>query len=758
MKEKSLNEINNNSLFNLDKLQNKFIDRDKLSLFANDVRLGINNYFLFQNFFYFKWPYWLHNSYSVKSKTFNPINPFILLNNNNRDWISFSNQHSSNRVFIDPAGMISPSKDSWSIEFWILKKDVFYRPQERISSVVQNRDLDTSIINTKWKDADFELLESVYAIDNETEDLAVEINTILHKNNLPSCLFIVVRPYNTLSLGSIASIDYNNKTKVIKINSIDKIYLESKPDYILAGNSTTGDIDFNRRDSKTAGIQCDFGMATLAFGYKLARGNNEYKLRIGISDQGKLNTAKLDYFKLKSKYIEQAKLKSKNGLKITFPEKLFQNWIYGSKISAMNFPDDDISKADSNKTDLKSIFYIISGYNRMGFFHESLKILDYAAEKIKIKEKLTFQSISDRCYFLNAVSDYFKLSRDIDYLKFKYKYLRELIFPLIQYSQTFKENKRKYNKNSIENYYILEYHIYDLLLISYTLSEFSYLARCLGIFNDEKKFNKETERLEQLIVKEISNTSSLIPESDADEDDKEKEDNKNIENLKPADYRNEYYAYNIFAGYPFNVKSLPEKKLKAVINKISDSFPENPLYFKSLGGCDMFFSVIYAINLLLVKDPRVHSIIAKLFEFGKDKYILPDFVNPETGCGIRGEGDSVKVISSFIILLRSVLFIDSQEKLDIFPVPKAEWFVEGSEIKVEDAPSIFGLLNFKVISTKNEVQFYFSGLPKYLPPNIAINLPFPVKIKQEDDFIIKKEIGNSFLIHGWPSIIRFIKK
>jgi hypothetical protein len=228
--------------------------------------------------------------------------------------------------------------------------------------------------------------------------------------------------------------------------------------------------------------------------------------------------------------------------------------------------------------------------------------------------------------------------------------------------------------------------------------------------------------------------------------------------LKPADYRNEYYAYNIFAGYPFNVKSLPEKKLKAVINKISDSFPENPLYFKSLGGCDMFFSVIYAINLLLVKDPRVHSIIAKLFEFGKDKYILPDFVNPETGCGIRGEGDSVKVISSFIILLRSVLFIDSQEKLDIFPVPKAEWFVEGSEIKVEDAPSIFGLLNFKVISSKNEVQFYFTGLPKYLPPNIAINLPFPVKIKQEDDFIIKKEIGNSFLIHGWPSIIRFIKR
>ena len=475
---------------------------------------------------------------------------------------------------------------------------------------------------------------------------------------------------------------------------------------------------------------------------------------------------------LKSAFAEKCNYKSRMGLKVTFPEMLFQNWINSAKISLSRLGDDNADQSlGPYNEDLKSIFYIVSACNRLGLFTESINILESTGSKIKAKEKLSFHNILNRCYYLNSVSDYFKISRDVDYLRAKYKYLRDLIFPLIQYSHTLKENSRKYNKNSIENYFISEYHIIDLLLISYTFAEFSYLARCLGIFNDEKKFNKETARLEELILLELKNKNVVLKGDNAETENNHSKDNAgNSERIEDAEnaedktrvafskYRNEYFAYEVFAGYPFRVNSLPDKALRAIIDKISASFAENPLYFKSIGAGDLFFSIIFAINLLLAKDARVHAVINKLFELGKEKYILPDFVNPKTGCGIRGEGDSALVLSSFACLLRSVIFIDSGEKLEFFPVPKTEWFTEGSEIKIKDAPSIFGLLDFNVYSTKNEVQFYFTGLPKYLPPNIVINLPFPAKIKQEDDFIIKKESGNSYVIHGWPSVIRFIKK
>ena len=61
------------------------------------------------------------------------------------------------------------------------------------------------------------------------------------------------------------------------------------------------------------------------------------------------------------------------------------------------------------------------------------------------------------------------------------------------------------------------------------------------------------------------------------------------------------------------------------------------------------------------------------------------------------------------------------------------------------------------ISTKSEIQFHFPKLPQYVPPSICINLPFKAKIKEEDDFIVKRKAGDSFIINGWPSIVKFVK-
>ena len=749
------------SLINLDGINSKFIDTDKLSRYAREIPSGINNYFIFQNFFNFHWPYWLYSSYSAKSKTFSPVIPYLLLNNNNRNWISFSNRSSSREVHIDPAGMISSPIDHWSVEFWILEKEILYRPQERISSVTQYKDLDTFLINQKWKELNFEFSESIYCIKQEQqeEELAVELTATLQKSNTPIYIFIVIRPYDILNLGSVDSIEYNNKSRVIAVNQYDSVYLETKPDYILAGNAAIGDIDFSLMDTKVSSTKCNSGMATMAFGYNLNKGKNENKLRINFSNKKSYKPVKINYQKLKEEYIEIKRLNIKEGFRLTFSDKQFQNWIYGTKNSALNCNVESSSGAiDKYTLNLKSIFYVACGYHRMGFFPESLKLLNIAANLIGDKDRLEHSNILDRCYYINTVSDYFKISRDIEYVKLKYKFIREIITPAIEYCAGIKGKKRKIYRNSIEDYYVLEYHVYDIIVISNALFEFSYLARCVGIFSDELKFSKESLRLEELILNDIN---KLIGEKDPDSDagDAEEEaDNDDKAAFETAYYKNEYYAYSVFAGYPFSVKSLASEKLKRITDKISASFNENPIYFKSAGGCDILFSIIYAINLLLVKDERVHNITNKLFELGSERYVLQDFINPKTMSGIRGKGDSPKAISAFFILLRSLMFIDTQEKLEIFPVPKAEWFIEGSEIKIEEAPSVFGKISFKVITTKNEVQFYFYDSPKYIPPNMMINLPFSTRIIQEDDFIIKKETGNSFMLHGWPSLIRFVKK
>ncbi|OPZ33836.1 MAG: hypothetical protein BWY99_02692 [Synergistetes bacterium ADurb.BinA166] len=107
--------------------------------------------------------------------------------------------------------------------------------------------------------------------------------------------------------------------------------------------------------------------------------------------------------------------------------------------------------------------------------------------------------------------------------------------------------------------------------------------------------------------------------------------------------------------------------------------------------------------------------------------------------------------------LRNLLFVDNPERLELFPLPRESWFAPGNEIRIEDAPSRFGLISLRMSSTVNEIQLHFEKLPKFVPPDIMINLPYKTKIKQEDDFILKREEDTSFIINGWPSIVRFLR-
>ncbi len=123
-----------------------------------------------------------------------------------------------------------------------------------------------------------------------------------------------------------------------------------------------------------------------------------------------------------------------------------------------------------------------------------------------------------------------------------------------------------------------------------------------------------------------------------------------------------------------------------------------------------------------------------------------------------GSGDSSVANALMFLVLRNLIFVDSADRLTLFPVPDASWFNTGKEFQIENAPTRFGSLSMQVISTTSEVQIHFNEIPKYIPPDILINFPFKTKVVANDDFIVKKQYGNSIVINGWPEQIRFLKK
>ncbi|MDY6935903.1 MAG: hypothetical protein SVZ03_17000 [Spirochaetota bacterium] len=726
------------NLFDLD-----YIDSKKIEIYSKEFALGIKNYMLYQKFSNFRWPLWINDSLNKTSKSLSPNQPILLLNSTNRNCISLSNLHSTGKTKIDPTGMISPSYDNWSIEFWISRGRFLFRAQDRMKHVTQYRDSKTFIIVTNWEERDFELIEHVFCAINDSDDVIIELDCKYNRKEAAS-LLVVIRPYNSLFLGGIESVNYISETKRMRINDIDRVLIDQEPDFLLSSIGIKGDIDITSTRDNIDKEKCRFGMATLALGYNLHNGANELKMRLSQSKENETADGKINFKNLKKNYIQYTNFWMKNGFYLKFPEKCLEDWFFTSKMSVINSYDMDLSNATiCSNFNMKSIYYFTSALNRMGYLSESSKTIDSILNDFILTDKADFLEFIGGCYLISSISDYFIHSRNIDYLKTKYKIIKNIALEL--YSRSFnlwgKDKGLNEERNSIENYFLHESHIYDMIIVSFSLNQFSYLSRCLGIFGDEIKFNKESTRLEELILDDLRYYFE-----------KELDDNK----LKRDD--NEFFCYRVFAGLPFTVNSLKIEDLKVVIDRILENFKDTPIYFKSIGGSNLLFTIIVGLNLLLIKDSRVYDIVTTLIELGKESYALPQFINPKTGLCISGEGDSIEVLSAFFLLLRSILFIDFQDRLELLPVPKADWFSKGKEIIIEKAPSRFGYININIISTKDDIQFRFNEAPKFLPPNIMINLPFGVRIEQGEDFLVKKVIGNSYLINGWPTIIKFYKK
>ncbi|MBN2161273.1 MAG: hypothetical protein JW807_17935 [Spirochaetes bacterium] len=716
-------------LFDFTGACNVTIDNDKYQLSRDIYLTGLNNYTLFQKFSNFKWPAWI-NAMTDPSSGAAAFVPLMLVNNALRDSIYFTNFLSEEGIHVDPAGMISPSFGHWSIETWVAAGGAIYRPADDRARIKQERDIRNSIIRTSWENELCRVQQTIYGARSSVDEAVIETECTVRDRKHASVLF-VVRPYDQAVLGGLESVEYAKDSSSLTINGKKSACFAVRPDAVIAGDGEQcGDIVLDGGD-RHARSASKLGMATLALGYSLKKGDNRFIFRMALDSRGGITPGKYDFTRVRQDYTEFTTIRIRNGANISLPDRLLQNWFYGSKIALLNFSSNHLAR-EGGEIDYRRAYYIIFGYNRMGYTAESLALVDNLIKSFTPDEKSpSFFDVIDACRVIHAIADYFIHVRDTGFLQERFGFIKQKAFLIYNYAHKIKK-PGSHAANSLPHYSIAEEHPFDFILITHALAQFSYMARCLGIFGDELKFRKESDRM-----------TALLNRMAFDDD--------------PGRVENEFILYNLFAGFPFRVDGVPEASLRGLLDRMRAFFDGMPLFVKSLGW-DVFSSLVAAVNLIFLKDRAGFDVIENLLRLRGKTFSLPEFMNPATGRASWGEGASIPVSAMAFASIRSLLFIDHPERLDLFPLPRAEWFEPGNEIKIEDVPSRFGPISLRMASTVNEIQIHFDKLPKFVPPDIMITLPYKTKIKHEDDFILKREEDTSFIINGWPSIVRFIRK
>ncbi len=719
----------------------------------SEISEGMRNFTVYQKYNYFLWPYWITRYVNTVNERIQSL-PFFLYNNHCRTWYTINSFLSSGSIRIDPSGMVHPSWSSWSVEFWMYADNSLI--QFHNDNYIQ-QEIDNGIVKTLYSHPDFTYRQRVY-ITHTNIDEAVVVNTVHYKKKNKAYFVIAIRPYTTEKLSGLNSVELV-KNNFIRINNEYHSALLMKPDYVLTGNEISGDIDFRRNENKHK-ITSNTGMATMAFVYDISNKEQEIAVRIAVNKDSKITVPKFTIKSAQNEYSNYIDLRMKEGAGITVGKSIINEWVNFCKFSAL-VEAANIEINDKKRNDCARYYFTTMALNRMGHFQQSLSIINYILKNIKIKDDV--ESILSAACVCNIVGDYYRIAKDTTFLQNNYPVCRQYAHNILQFCKEL---------NNIKKYVLLDYydettgnHAWHIPVIISALENLAFMSRSLGLFGDETKFLAETNKLEASILnvlfhisKETSNEEETLIEWNPKHGKPLRKQKISVkESLEFTNAintsNNRILLYTSFL-YPYIIHIIRKYTVQKIIDDIINAGKGLPLYNTIISGIDVISSLSLANSMLYAHDRRAIDILNAIITLCKKRKFMPDFLDPVSGHAIVKEPISIVAVSLLFQAIRNMCFIDHPERLEIFPVPVEEWFGD-SQIGITNAPSRFGNISFVSTSTSNECVIQFTDVPRFIPHDILINLPFKAKIKKADDFIVKYETERSWCINGWPSELRF---
>jgi hypothetical protein len=113
-------------------------------------------------------------------------------------------------------------------------------------------------------------------------------------------------------------------------------------------------------------------------------------------------------------------------------------------------------------------------------------------------------------------------------------------------------------------------------------------------------------------------------------------------------------------------------------------------------GLNPYLSAQLARVLFLRGDPLGHAIVRALLRHASPTLTWPEALHPRSLGGCMGDGDHGWAAAEFLNLIREMLLETADGELRLAPHLPAEWLKPGLDLRVEEAPSLFGTVTYSL--------------------------------------------------------------
>ncbi len=716
--------MNGKFLHNTEVLLNNGIAPNQRDFFSRELDYGLTNYILFLRNSEFRWPAWVQGALGSNSEYPSIVPTPILTNNNMREWQLFNNYLSAESITINRQGMIGLSgNDNGSVEIWFLNSN---NEVQELDNKSFNNELNgkTGEIKILYNAPFLKFSISFCGARSSLDEVIVNLELGENIDFKNSKIALVVRPYTNLKLGGIRSIQFIEDEGLVSINSFKQLALPGLPDEIFSGNSLLGDIHFRNKNISTF-QKCDSGLATMAFVYNAEQESKNLTFRLSLEPRGNLEKGQVSFKKCREDFSKFYSIRMEEGMTINSPDDEFQKMFERACMRLLATPVEYVSQ---NKfVDFRNLYFLTYSFNRAGYSIKSEKMLELKLRDLKlIKKKPTFDDAFKGAFLLLTYHDLYVHKRDSVFNEDQFSLIRDIGEYVYKFTSA---------QHSIDDFKVIampESHIlsvtgYECFIFQAAMDRMAEISRWRGIFGDEKKCLNEAMRLRAIY-------SDFIAEKN---------------NLTVGNHRFD-------ALWALPQQTLLNTKTHGDIDSLLDDlFHDFSLCKNKLLGVDLYKNLSLLHQILLINDNNFSVLKTPIFEFFDDFMLTPEFLDPVSQRGCNGEGNSIIVASLLFNVLKHMIFMSNGDSLEIFPFPEKEWFVPGKKFTVKNGSSKFGNISFSFETTEKAIIFYPGESPRFLPSEIKISFPFETEILYSDEFLVKKRIGNSWFINGWPSFIKF---
>ncbi|MBF6612837.1 MAG: hypothetical protein IVW55_06875 [Chloroflexi bacterium] len=188
---------------------------------------------------------------------------------------------------------------------------------------------------------------------------------------------------------------------------------------------------------------------------------------------------------------------------------------------------------------------------------------------------------------------------------------------------------------------------------------------------------------------------------------------------------------SLVAWFPLELVPADSPFLAGTLQALEETTFYKGALFVSTGhsGWGTYLNMRIAGCYLLQGSPRGWELMRWLLRHASPTYNWPEGINPKSGGGSAGDGQHGWASAEWLLLIRALLFRESNPNLLIAPGLPQEWLRSEGKLEVEHAPTRFGVLNYTIEWDRGGRSIALKVNPKWRTPPRGIFWTVPGSIQ-----------------------------